>query len=149
MVSPYAFLSAKLTFKFPHALIWFAPVLLVPAKCDPISVCIEDDRDLRVDCLLNSKPHKINNYEFLWSSGTKQLLISSNVSGSSVVNQYKGKSEVRPLDPVGYRMTLKGFTEDLKQNTTFTCKVSGDPAQVTLGRGMRLDAWVESPGGTL
>ncbi|KAE8287523.1 hypothetical protein D5F01_LYC13568 [Larimichthys crocea] len=44
-------------------------VLLIPASCDPISVCYEDDNDLRVDCWVEPKANKISSYEFslvLW-----------------------------------------------------------------------------------
>lgn len=62
------------------------------------------------------------------------MLINSNVSGSSVDNQFKGKSVVTKLD-LGYRMTLKGFTENLPQNTTFICTVNEEHASISLGKG--------------
>lgn len=115
-----------------------APVLLVPAKCSNITVCIEEDRELRVDCLLSPKALKTESYTFLWSSGPKQMLINSNVSGSSVDNQFKGKSVVTKQE-LGYRMTLQGFTENLPPNTTFVCTVNEERAQISLGKG----GWVE------
>ncbi|GAA6232181.1 thy-1 membrane glycoprotein-like [Lates japonicus] len=107
-------------------------VLLIPATCDQITVCVEDDRDLRVDCLIEPKPNKINSYEFSWSSGTKESLINTNVSGSAAEVQFKDKSYVEELEPHGYRMTLSGFTDNLPHNTTYMCKISGVVARVTV-----------------
>uniref|UniRef100_A0A665UFX2 Ig-like domain-containing protein n=1 Tax=Echeneis naucrates TaxID=173247 RepID=A0A665UFX2_ECHNA len=105
-------------------------VLLIPAKCNPIVVCIEDDDDLRVDCLIKSKPNKINTYEFSWSSGTKEILINTNVSGSSADSQFK--STVEELQPHGYRMTLSHFKEKIPLNTTYMCKVTGEIARIKM-----------------
>lgn len=66
------------------------------------------------------------------------MLINSNVSGSSVDNQFKGKSVVTKQE-LGYRMTLQGFTENLPPNTTFVCTVNEERAQISLGKG----GWVE------
>uniref|UniRef100_A0A8C2WZ98 Ig-like domain-containing protein n=1 Tax=Cyclopterus lumpus TaxID=8103 RepID=A0A8C2WZ98_CYCLU len=109
-------------------------VLLMPAKCDLISVCVENDNDLRVDCLIEPKPNKINSYEFSWSSGTKEFLINTNVSGSSAEGKFKDKSYVEELEPHGYRMTLNGFTDKLPHNTTYMCKISGVGSQVNWER---------------
>ncbi|KAM4726545.1 uncharacterized protein FYW61_012342 isoform 2-T2 [Anableps anableps] len=100
-------------------------VLLIPVRSQLISVCFEEDEDLRVDCRIEPKPNKINSYEFSWSSGTKESLINTNVSGSAAEAQFRDKSEVVELDPHGYRMTLKGFTNTLPHNTTYMCKISG------------------------
>ncbi|KAG7237047.1 hypothetical protein INR49_032870 [Caranx melampygus] len=76
-------------------------VLLIPAQCnDKITVCIEDDKDLRVDCLIEPKPNKINSFEFSWSSGTKESLINTNVSGSSAESQFKDKAPWRSWSQV-------------------------------------------------
>ncbi|XP_071317535.1 uncharacterized protein [Trachinotus anak] len=107
-------------------------VLLIPAKCDLITVCIEDDNDLRVDCLIEPKPNKINSFEFSWSSGTKESLIYTNVSGSSAESQFKDKSTVVELEPHGYRMTLSGFRHSLPHNTTYMCKITGEVARVNV-----------------
>ncbi|XP_026184409.1 thy-1 membrane glycoprotein [Mastacembelus armatus] len=109
-------------------------VLLIPAKCNPISVCVEDDKNLRVDCQIEPKPNKINSYEFSWSTGTKESVINTNVSGSSVESQFKDKSSVVELEPHGYRMTLKDFTDKLPHNTTYMCKITGVPARVTVAK---------------
>lgn len=111
-------------------------MLLIPASCDPISVCYEDDNDLRVDCWVEPKANKISSYEFSWSSGTKESLINTNVSGSSAESQFKDKSYVEELEePQGYRMTLKGFTDTLPHNTTYMCKISGVTARITVQKG--------------
>lgn len=111
-------------------------MLLIPAQCNLITVCIEDDGDLRVDCLIEPKPNKINSYEFSWSSGTKESLINTNVSGSSAENQFKDKSTVEELEPHGYRMTLSDFTGKLPHNTTYMCKITGGIARVTMQAGV-------------
>ncbi|KAM9846994.1 uncharacterized protein ACBR49_010240 [Aulostomus maculatus] len=107
-------------------------VLLIPAQCDRITVCVEDDDDLRVDCLIDPIPNKINTYEFSWSSGSKESLIFTNVSGSAAEAQFKDKSYVTELEPHGYRLTLSGFTATLPHNTTYICKVSGVAIAVTM-----------------
>ncbi|XP_069395880.1 uncharacterized protein [Paralichthys olivaceus] len=112
--------------------------LLILAECDTISVCVEDDNDLRVDCKIALKPNKFNSYEFSWSSGTKQSLINTNVSGLAAESQFKDKSYVEELEPQGYRLTLSGFTDNLPHNTTYLCKISEDSATVTLEAGQLL-----------
>lgn len=113
----------------------FSSVLLMPVQSQLISVCMEDDRDLRVDCRIEPKPNKIASYEFSWSTGTKETLINTNVSGSSAEAQFRDKSEVVELEPHGYRMTLSGFTDSLPHNTTYMCKISGQIESVTVERG--------------
>lgn len=124
---------------FSYVLLCFTTVLLIPAKCDQISVCVEDDNDLRVDCLVNPKPDQINSYEFSWSSGTKESLINTNVSGSAAEGQFKEKSYVEELDPHGYRLTLSGFTDKLPHNTTYMCKISGASARINVEKGRWID----------
>lgn len=113
----------------------YVPVLLIPAKCDPISVCLEVDKDLRVDCKIKAEPSKINTYEFSWSSGTKESVINTNVSGASAEERFKDKSNVEELKSGGYRMILSNFTDKIPHNTTFFCKLSGKIARVTVKRG--------------
>ncbi|XP_054482462.1 uncharacterized protein LOC129113989 [Anoplopoma fimbria] len=108
-------------------------VLLIPAKCYQISVCLEDDEELRVDCLtVKPKSNMIDSYEFSWSFGTKESLIKTNVSGSSTDGQFSGKSSVEELKPHGYRMTLSGYKDQLQPNTTFMCKISGEGASINV-----------------
>lgn len=113
-------------------------VAFVPAKSELISVCIEDDRDLRVDCLVEPKPSRINSYEFSWSSGNKEAVINTNVSGAASEAQFRDKSYVEELEPHGYRLTLTGFTETLPHNTTYMCKISGNSATITIERDLLL-----------
>lgn len=112
--------------------------VFISAKSDLISVCIEDDRDLRVDCLVEPKPSRINSYEFSWSSGSNQAVINTNVSGAVSEALFKDKSYVEELEPHGYRLTLTGFTETLPHNTTYMCKISGNSATVTIERDLLL-----------
>ncbi|XP_017164096.1 thy-1 membrane glycoprotein [Poecilia reticulata] len=106
--------------------------LLIQVQPQLISVCLEEDEDLRVDCRIEPKPNKINSYEFSWSSGTKEALINTNVSGSAAEAQFRDRSEVVELDPHGYRMTLKGFTNTLPHNTTYMCKISGQVESINV-----------------
>ncbi|XP_074529174.1 uncharacterized protein LOC141792218 [Halichoeres trimaculatus] len=106
-------------------------VLLIPAQCDLISVCLEDDEDLRIDCRVEPKPSKINSYEFSWTVGTKQFLINTNVSGLAAESQFK-ESYVEELQPYGYRMILPDYIDKLPHNTTYLCKVSGEGAHITV-----------------
>ncbi|KAM3601983.1 uncharacterized protein V6R79_022271 [Siganus canaliculatus] len=108
-------------------------VLLIPAKCNQITVCVEDDRDLRVDCLINNQANKINSYEFSWSNGAKEQLINTNVTGLSAEDKFKSKSYVVEM-PTGYRLTLSEFTDTLPHNTTYMCNISGEVARVNVER---------------
>uniref|UniRef100_A0AAQ6IIC1 Ig-like domain-containing protein n=2 Tax=Anabas testudineus TaxID=64144 RepID=A0AAQ6IIC1_ANATE len=110
-------------------------VLLIKVKSNQISVCIEDDNDLRVDCKIQPKPNKINTYEFSWSSGNKMSLLNTNVSGSTAESKFKSKSYVEELEPYGYRLTLKGFTDELPHNTTYMCRMTGEEVSVSLEKG--------------
>lgn len=114
-------------------------VLLIPATCNLITVCIEDDNDLRVDCLIEAKSNKIVSYEFSWSSGTVESVINTNVSGSSPEARFRDKSTVEELDPHGYRMTLTGFTDTLPHNTTYMCKVTGVGESINVERDKLLE----------
>lgn len=113
----------------------FYPVLLIPVQPQLISVCLEEDEDLRVDCRIEPKPNKINSYEFSWSSGAREALINTNVSGSAAEAQFRDKSEVVELEPHGYRMTLKGFTNTLPHNTTYMCKITGQVESINVEKG--------------
>ncbi|KAM9331939.1 thy-1 membrane glycoprotein-like [Pholidichthys leucotaenia] len=105
-------------------------VLLILVGSERISVCLEDDDELRVDCRIEQKSNKISSYEFSWTSGAKESLINTNVSGSSAEERFRGRSRVEELEPFGYRMTLSDFTDKLPHNTTFLCKITGELASI-------------------
>ncbi|XP_063342289.1 thy-1 membrane glycoprotein-like [Pelmatolapia mariae] len=107
-------------------------VMLIPVKSQLITVCVEEDEELRVDCLIEPKPNKINTYQFSWSIGPRQETINTNVSGDSANKEFKDKSRVEELEPVGYRMTLSDFRDKLSDNTTFLCKISGQGANISV-----------------
>ncbi|CAG00505.1 unnamed protein product [Tetraodon nigroviridis] len=107
-------------------------VLLIPAKCEKISVCTSDNKDLRVDCLVEPKPNKVNDYQFSWSSGDKEIVLSTNVSGSSPDKNLKTQSTIKELKPHGYRMILPNFTNELPQNVTFLCALSGNTVRIAV-----------------
>ena len=116
-----------------------APVLLalglVPVHSELMTVCAEEDDDLRVDCLLETKPSMINSYEFSMSSGTKETLVNTNVSGSIVATPFRDRSYVEELEPHGYRMTMTGYVPKFPANTTFMCKVTKNVASVYVEKG--------------
>lgn len=97
---------------------------------------MKEDKDLQVDCVINSKSNQINDYEFSWSSGTKQVIIKTNVSGSVADSQFKGKKSYVTELPTGYSLTLEDAKDKLPHNATYFCRVSGEPATVTLLKGM-------------
>ncbi|XP_061596856.1 thy-1 membrane glycoprotein-like [Cololabis saira] len=109
-------------------------VLLIPVQSQQISVCLEDDEDLRVDCKIKPDASKINTYEFSWSSGSKEVLINTNVTRLAPDTQLREHSEVVELEPHGYRMTLSGYKSKLPSNTTYMCKVSGQIESITVER---------------
>lgn len=113
----------------------FVPVLLIPAKGDNITVCIDNNNDLRVECQLKPESTKPHNYQFSWSSGNKAVVISTNVSGSSPDNEFKGKITVTQRKAYGYQMTLPNFTEKLTGNSTFFCKLSEKTARIVVEKG--------------
>lgn len=115
-------------------------VLLIPAKCNKISVCIEDDKDLRVDCLIKPEPTKSNTFQFSWSSGGKESVITTNDSRLSTDTDFK--STVKELKPHGYRMTLTNFTDKLPRNSSLLCKLSGKSASVVVVNGEWMSASV-------
>lgn len=114
---------------------FFVPVLLIPAKCDKISVCIDNDKDLRMDCLLEPELNKSNAFQFFWSSGDKEHVITTNYSRLSPETNLKGKSTVEERKPHNYRMTLPNFSDKLPRNSTLLCKLSGKIARVTVENG--------------
>ncbi|XP_066563780.1 thy-1 membrane glycoprotein [Amia ocellicauda] len=99
----------------------FAAVSVVPVLGQSIIVCQQEDKALRIDCLLQPKAHQITTYEFSLSKSGKETLINSNVTGITTDPKYKDKSRVMPLDPYGYRLTMPDF--QLNENTTFICKI--------------------------
>uniref|UniRef100_A0A674PKB5 Uncharacterized protein n=1 Tax=Takifugu rubripes TaxID=31033 RepID=A0A674PKB5_TAKRU len=105
-------------------------VLLIPAKSNKISVCIEDEKDLRVDCLIKPEPSKSNTFQFSWSSGSKESVITTNDSRLSPDADFK--TTVKELTPHGYRMTLTNFTDKLPRNSSLLCKLSGKTARVVV-----------------
>lgn len=107
-------------------------VMLITVKSEWITVCVEEDGELRVDCQIEPKSNRINSYEFALSIGKRQLIINTNVSGGSAEEQFKGKSRVEELDPHGYRMAMTSFREYLSDDTIFLCKISGESDSVSV-----------------
>ncbi|KAI4900514.1 hypothetical protein NFI96_020136, partial [Prochilodus magdalenae] len=106
-------------------------VLMSPVLCDDddddddgddlMTVCQEEDKDLRVTCLLKPKPNYHTEYQFSMSSGNKEIIINTNVSGTMPENSFRHNTYVQELEPYGFQLTMMRYT--LKKNTTFMCKV--------------------------
>uniref|UniRef100_A0A669EB83 Ig-like domain-containing protein n=2 Tax=Oreochromis niloticus TaxID=8128 RepID=A0A669EB83_ORENI len=112
-------------------------VMLIPVKSQRMTVCMEEDEELRVDCLIENKPNIINTYQFSWSIGARQEIINTNVSSGPATQRspLRNKSRVEELEPVGYRMTLSDFRDKLSDNTTFLCNISGQDANISVQKG--------------
>ncbi|TRY99630.1 hypothetical protein DNTS_004822 [Danionella cerebrum] len=100
--------------------------LMTPVMCQgeesAITVCQEEDEDLRVDCLLEAKPNYHKDYEFSMSKGQKEIIINTNISGIMPEPRFRHNTFVTELEPYGFRLTLMSFT--ITENTTFICKVT-------------------------
>uniref|UniRef100_A0AAY5KG14 Immunoglobulin subtype domain-containing protein n=1 Tax=Esox lucius TaxID=8010 RepID=A0AAY5KG14_ESOLU len=105
-----------------------------------LSVCEEEDGDLRIDCHLEPRANQINSYEFSLSTGTVETVINTNVSGSSPDVHYRDRSYVEHLDPHGYRLRLSAGTHTVTHinnhpETTFICKISKKIASQIIQKG--------------
>ncbi len=101
-------------------------VLMIPVLCQDeesvITVCQEEDNDLRVDCLLEPRPNYHTDYEFSMSKGQKEIIINTNISGIMPEPKFRHNTFVTELEPYGFRLTIMSFT--VTENTTLICKVT-------------------------
>uniref|UniRef100_A0A673IA72 Thy-1 membrane glycoprotein-like n=1 Tax=Sinocyclocheilus rhinocerous TaxID=307959 RepID=A0A673IA72_9TELE len=101
-------------------------VLMIPVLCQDeesvITVCQEEDNDLRVDCLLEPRPNYHTDYEFSMSKGQKEIIINTNISGIMPEPKFRHNTFVTELEPYGFRLTIMSFA--ISENTTFICKVT-------------------------
>ncbi|XP_016332765.1 uncharacterized protein LOC107681113 isoform X1 [Sinocyclocheilus anshuiensis] len=101
-------------------------VLMIPVLCQDeesvITVCQEEDNDLRVDCLLEPRHNYHTDYEFSMSKGQKEIIINTNISGIMPEPKFRHNTFVTELEPYGFRLTIMSFT--VTENTTFICKVT-------------------------
>uniref|UniRef100_A0AAZ3SF45 Immunoglobulin subtype domain-containing protein n=1 Tax=Oncorhynchus tshawytscha TaxID=74940 RepID=A0AAZ3SF45_ONCTS len=110
-------------------------VLWNVVHCELVSVCEEEDGDLRVDCHVEPRANQINSYEFSVSTGTVETVVNTNVSGSSPDVRYRDHSYVEQLEPYGYRLTLNADTHThtlTNTHTTFICKISKNIASIII-----------------
>ncbi|KPP57668.1 hypothetical protein Z043_124586 [Scleropages formosus] len=96
------------------------PVLVGPGLCDTITVCQEEDKDIRVDCKIESKPNQINNYVFSISKARNEIIINTNSTTEMADRNFNYKSTVVQLGKDGYRLRLENYV--VSENTTFICK---------------------------
>ncbi|XP_022531719.2 thy-1 membrane glycoprotein [Astyanax mexicanus] len=95
---------------------------------DDMTVCQEEDNDLRVTCPLRPTPDYHTQYEFSMSRGSKEIIINTNVSGTMPEPTFRHNTYVEELQPYGFKLTMMRFT--LTENTTFMCKVSKEEKRV-------------------
>ncbi|KAL0995001.1 hypothetical protein UPYG_G00130500 [Umbra pygmaea] len=108
------------------------------AVSSELSVCIEEDGDLRIDCPLKPRDSQINSYEFSMSIGAVETIINTNVSGSSPDAHYQDHSYVEQLEPQGYRLRLKAEMYrqiDTDSEKTYLCKISKNITSKTIEKG--------------
>ncbi|XP_045573471.1 uncharacterized protein isoform X1 [Salmo salar] len=136
-------------------------VLWNVVHCELVSVCEEEDGDLRVDChvepranqinsyefYLSARANQINSYEFSVSTGTVETVVNTNVSGSAPDVHYRDRSYVEHLEPYGYRLTLNADTHThtlTNTHTTFICKISKNIASVIIEKNDLLPCSADS-----
>ncbi|KAI5096577.1 hypothetical protein C0J45_13471 [Silurus meridionalis] len=89
-----------------------------------MTVCQEEDNDLRVTCPLRPKPNYHTEFEFSMSKGKREIIINTNVSGTMPEPSFRHNTYVEQLEPYGFKLTMMRFT--ITENTTFMCKVTQD-----------------------
>ncbi|TSQ12720.1 hypothetical protein Baya_10800 [Bagarius yarrelli] len=87
-----------------------------------MTVCQEEDNDLRVTCPLRPKSSYHTEFEFSMSKGRREVIINTNVSGTMPDPSFRHNTYVEELEPYGFKLTMMRFT--LTENTTFICKVT-------------------------
>ncbi|KAB5548933.1 hypothetical protein PHYPO_G00061380 [Pangasianodon hypophthalmus] len=127
-------LEGQLTTKL---LVWSVTlsVLMSPIHCDDkdddndddnddeeMTVCQEEDNDLRVTCPLQPKPNYHTEFEFSMSKDKREVIIYTNVSGTMPDPSFRHNTYVQELEPYGFKLTMMHFT--ITENTTFMCKVT-------------------------
>ncbi len=101
-------------------------VLMIPVLCQDeesvITVCQEEDNDLRVDCLLEPRPKLPHRLWVLHVQRPKEIIINTNISGIMPEPKFRHNTFVTELEPYGFRLTIMSFT--VTENTTLICKVT-------------------------
>ncbi|XP_066502764.1 thy-1 membrane glycoprotein-like [Hoplias malabaricus] len=95
---------------------------------DEMTVCQEENKDLKVTCPLRPKASYHTHYEFSMSKGSKEIIINTNVSGTMPEPRFRHNTHVNMMKPYGFILTMLSFT--LTENTTFMCKVSNEEKRV-------------------
>ncbi|XP_076129991.1 uncharacterized protein LOC143111626 [Alosa pseudoharengus] len=106
-------------------------VFVGPVLSEKITVCQEEDNDLRVDCPVDPTPNQVRmEYEFSMATGGKETLINTNVSGVMADDKFRRDQAYAELLDDILRLTIKDFI--LSENTTFMCKISGHLESVNI-----------------
>ncbi|KAI5622475.1 hypothetical protein C0J50_18076 [Silurus asotus] len=98
-----------------------------------MTVCQEEDNDLRVTCPLRPKPNYHTEFEFSMSKGKREIIINTNVSGTMPEPSFRHNTYVEELEPYGFKLTMMRFT--ITENTTFMCKVSQEDKRLFVDMG--------------
>ncbi|KAG5844609.1 hypothetical protein ANANG_G00164310 [Anguilla anguilla] len=115
----------------------FLVVLVIPGFSQKVTVCKEEDGDVRVDCLIAPKQNQINSYEFSITKGSKEVVINTNVTGKTADPKFKDTTQVDSLDLQGYRLRMRKYQMD--ENTTFICKATQTTESVMVVKGKMLE----------
>lgn len=101
---------------------------------ETITVCQEEDNDLRVECPVDPNPNPVRvEYEFSMATRGKETIINTNVSGIMADDKFRrDQAYADHLDDI-IRLTIKDFT--VSENTTFLCKISGNLESVFIEPG--------------
>ncbi|XP_060747020.1 thy-1 membrane glycoprotein-like [Tachysurus vachellii] len=91
---------------------------------EEMTVCQEEDHDLRVTCPLRPKPNYHTEFEFSMSKGRREVIVNTNVSGTMPDSSFRHNTYVEELDPYGFKLIIMSFT--LTENTTFICRVTNE-----------------------
>lgn len=101
---------------------------------EKITVCQEEDNDLRVDCPVDSNPNPMRmEYEFSMATRGKETIINTNVSGIMADDKFRRDQAYADFVDDIIRLTIKDFT--VSENTTFICKISGNMESVFIEPG--------------
>lgn len=103
---------------------------------EEMTVCQEEDNDLRVTCPLRPKPNFHTEFAFSMSKGTKEITVNTNVSGMMPEPSFRHNTYVEELEPYGFKLTMLRFT--ITENTTFMCKVTKEEKRLFVDVGKQL-----------
>ncbi|KAL4658608.1 hypothetical protein GN956_G3202 [Arapaima gigas] len=114
----------------------FLLVIVTPSLCKKITVCQEEDRDVRVDCVIEPKPNEIISYIFSMSKGSREYIVNTNSTTVTAAEMFQDISTVEQLGTNTLRLRLHEYK--FSENTTFSCKVNTKTANIFVEKGKML-----------